>query len=171
MAFSPRTQCRLQLLPSDLFFNHLMGFSPPPKPKPWPPGPVSSTACQNCPCHFAFVSQSSRPLPQGLRAMANYPAAEPPPPPCPSTPSPNRGASRTAGRRIWGLFTLLLRGRKSFLLSNFHLPSVLTLAAMTQRILVLGRDFGIPPQGTKGPPVSCPGFREVFCPPGSLTEF
>lgn len=38
MAFSPRTQCRLQFLPSDLFFNHLMGFHPPPQTKalaPW----------------------------------------------------------------------------------------------------------------------------------------
>lgn len=92
MAFSARTQCRLLLLPSDLFFNHLMDPPTTTKPKPWPPGPVSSTACQNCPCHFALVSRSSRPLPQGLRAMANYPAAEPLPPPCPSTPSANRGA-------------------------------------------------------------------------------
>lgn len=118
----PRAGCAS---PSDLFFNHLMGFHPP-KPKPWPPGPVSSTACQNCRCHFALVSQSSRPRPQGLRARANYPAAEPPSS-CPSTPDPTEGPS-TAGGRSWASSpSCCVAGSPSCCLTSI-LPSDLPLA-------------------------------------------
>lgn len=134
MAFSPRTQC--WLLPSDLFFNHLMGSCPPQTkaPAPWA---RQLHHVSKLPLSL-LVGFSVQPAPPpGPESMANYPAAEPTPPPCPSTSSPSRRAPSTTGRRIWGLLTLLLCGRKSFLLSNLHSS------------LCAGKDFGIPLQGQK----------------------
>lgn len=161
MVFSLQTQCRLRFLPSDLFFNHLMGFSPlhTKAPAPWA---RQLHACQNCPCHFSLVSQSSQPLPQGLRAMANYPAAEPPPHPTPPPSAPTERAPRLLGGEPGAFSPSCVTGSPFCCLISI-LPSVLPLdESQTQRILVLEGTSGYSSRERKGQPASCLGFREVF---------
>lgn len=99
-----------------------------------------------------MVSQSSQPLPQGLRAWLITQLLSLHPHPAPPPPAPVEGPQAPLGGESGASSpSCSVAGSPSCYLTSI-LPSVLE------------RTLGYPFRDRKKQPVSCPGFRGVFCP-------